>query len=84
MLLNILGEYRDLRKVFSKENATRLPPHRPWDCAIDLLPNAMPSKNRNYPLSLPENQAMEEFIEEAFTAGYIRPFTSPTAGFFFV
>ncbi|KAK3568846.1 hypothetical protein QTP86_017943 [Hemibagrus guttatus] len=69
----------------SKEKATRLPPHRPWDCAIELLPNAMSSKSQVYPHSLPENQAMEEYIKEALASGFIRSSTSPAAaGFFFV
>ncbi|KAK3555967.1 hypothetical protein QTP86_029930, partial [Hemibagrus guttatus] len=36
--------YQELQEVFSKTKATQLPPHHPWDCAIDLLPNAMPPK----------------------------------------
>ncbi|KAI3375986.1 hypothetical protein L3Q82_016516, partial [Scortum barcoo] len=28
--------YHDLREVFSKTKAMSLPPHRPWDCPIDL------------------------------------------------
>uniref|UniRef100_A0AAQ4NNK7 CCHC-type domain-containing protein n=1 Tax=Gasterosteus aculeatus aculeatus TaxID=481459 RepID=A0AAQ4NNK7_GASAC len=32
--------YRDLAAVFSKASAECLPPHRPWDCAIDLVPGA--------------------------------------------
>ncbi|KAK3556894.1 hypothetical protein QTP70_022389 [Hemibagrus guttatus] len=31
--------YAEFREVFSEERAARLPSHRPWDCAIDLLPN---------------------------------------------
>lgn len=65
--------------VFSKETASQLPPHHPWDCAIELLPNAMPPKCRVYPLSLPENKAMEDYIEEALSAGHIHPSTSPAA-----
>lgn len=30
-------EYGDLSDVFSKERAVSLPPHRPYDCAIELL-----------------------------------------------
>ncbi|KAK3523737.1 hypothetical protein QTP70_009255 [Hemibagrus guttatus] len=62
--------YKKLSEVFSKEKATHLPPHRPWDCAIELLPNAMPPKNRIYLLSLLESKAMEEYIEEALDTGY--------------
>ncbi|KAI2644950.1 Transposon Ty3-I Gag-Pol polyprotein [Labeo rohita] len=51
--------------------ASQLPPHRPWDCAIDLVPKASLPKGRIYPLSLPESQE------------YIRPSTSPAASSFF-
>ncbi|KAK3523299.1 hypothetical protein QTP86_029523 [Hemibagrus guttatus] len=77
-------EYEEYQEIFSKGRATHLLPHRPWDCAINLLPNAMPSKCRIYPLSLPESRAMEEYIEEALSAGYIRPSTSPAAAGFFL
>ncbi|KAK3571296.1 hypothetical protein QTP86_005932 [Hemibagrus guttatus] len=77
--------YQELQEVFSKTKATQLPPHRSWDCAIDLLPNAMPPKSKIYPLSRPETQAMEDYVEEALSSGFIRPSTSPAAaGFFFV
>lgn len=33
-------EYHDLAPVFSKTKALSLPPHRPYDCAIHLLPGA--------------------------------------------
>ncbi|KAL0192767.1 hypothetical protein M9458_011063, partial [Cirrhinus mrigala] len=36
-----------------------------------------------YPLSIPEQKAMEEYIEEALQQGYIRPSTSPAASSFF-
>ncbi len=34
----IPSDYMAFQDVFSKQAATKLPPHRPWDCAIDLLP----------------------------------------------
>ncbi|KAK3554259.1 hypothetical protein QTP70_020113 [Hemibagrus guttatus] len=82
---HLLQAYAEFREVFSKEKASRLPVHQPWDCAIDLLPNASPPRGRIYPLSLPESKAMEEYIEAALSAGHIQPSTSPAAaGFFFV
>ncbi|KAI2643080.1 Retrotransposon-derived protein PEG10 [Labeo rohita] len=39
-LSNVPCEYLDLKGVFSKSRAASLPPHRPYDCAIDLLPAA--------------------------------------------
>ncbi|KAK3556180.1 hypothetical protein QTP70_005583 [Hemibagrus guttatus] len=64
-------------------SASKLPPHRPWDCAIDLIPGEPVPKGRIYSLSIPEEKAMEEYIQEALTQGYIRPSTSPAASSFF-
>ncbi|KAK3531229.1 hypothetical protein QTP70_015226, partial [Hemibagrus guttatus] len=75
--------YTEFREVFCKERAARLPAHQPWDCAIDLLPNASPPRGRVYPLSLPESKTMEEYIETALAAGHIRPSMSPAAASFF-
>ncbi len=57
--------------------------HRPWDCAIDLIPGEPVSCGKIYPLSLPEQKAMEEYIGEALQQGYIRPSTSHAASSFF-
>ncbi|KAL0172449.1 hypothetical protein M9458_032760, partial [Cirrhinus mrigala] len=81
--LSIPPEYQAFQDVFSKVAATHLPPHRPWDCAIDLLPGAKLPKGRVYPLSIPERAAMEEYIQEALQQGFIRPSTSPAASSFF-
>ncbi|KAL0152330.1 hypothetical protein M9458_052053 [Cirrhinus mrigala] len=75
--------YSDFDDVFCPKRASQLPPHRPWDCAIDLVPNASLPKGRIYPLSLPESKAMEVYIREALSQGYIRPSTSPAASSFF-
>ncbi len=79
----IPSDYRAFQDVFSKQAATKLPPHRPWDCAIDLLPGHKLPKGRVYPLSIPERKAMEEYIQEALNQGYIRPSSSPAASSFF-
>jgi len=77
--------YHDLREVFNKAKATSLPPHRPYDCAINLLPGTSPPKGRLYSLSAPERKAMEEYIQDSLAAGIIRPSSSPAgARFFFV
>ena len=78
-------EYHDLEEVFSKGKAAALPPHRPYDCAIDLLPGTCPPRGRLFPLSAPERLAMEQYIQESLASGFIRPSSSPAgAGFFFV
>ncbi|XP_053319633.1 sodium-coupled monocarboxylate transporter 1-like [Spea bombifrons] len=48
--------------MFDKVRAGTLPPHRSYDCAIDLQPGAIPPKGRTYPLSVAENKAMEEYV----------------------
>ncbi|KAK3534988.1 hypothetical protein QTP70_001943 [Hemibagrus guttatus] len=75
--------YSHFRHVFCPKRASKLPPHRPWDCAIDLIPGEPVPKGRIYSLSIPEEKAMEEYIQEALTQGYIRPSTSPAASSFF-
>ncbi len=79
----IPSDYQAIQDVFSKQAATRFQPHRPWDCAIDLLPGAKLPKGRVYRLSIPERKAMEEYIKEALQQGFIRPSTSPAASSFF-
>ncbi len=84
-LMGVPPEYHDFREVFSKAKATSLPPHRPYDCAIDLLPGTSPPRGRLYSLSAPERKAMEDYINDSLAAGIIRPSSSPAgAGFFFV
>ena len=78
-------EYLDLKAVFSKSRASSLPPHRPYDCGIDLLPGTSPPRGRLYSLSRPETEAMDKYVQESLAAGIIRPSSSPAgAGFFFV
>ncbi len=84
-LSNVPSEYRDLKGVFSKSRAASLPPHCPYDCAIDLLPGTSPPKGKLYSLSAPEREAMEKYISDSLAAKIIRPSSSPAgAGFFFV
>ena len=77
-------DYHDLGPVFSKQHALSLPPHRPYDCAIDLLPGSSLPSSRLFNLSRPEREAMEVYIRDSLAAGLIRPSSSPVgAGFFF-
>ncbi|KAI2645258.1 Retrotransposon-derived protein PEG10 [Labeo rohita] len=69
--VTIPTEYSSYVDVFSKERATHLPPHRRWDCSIDLLPGARLPQGKVYPLSIPEREAMEIYIQEALKQGFI-------------
>ncbi len=58
-LSNVPEEYLDLKEVFSKSRAASLPPHRPYDCAIELVPGTVYYRGLNnitvkntYPLPL--------------------------------
>ncbi len=84
-LSNVPTEYLNLKEVFSKSRAASLPPHRPYDCAIELLPGTSPPKGKLYSLSAPEREAMKKYISDSLASGFIRPSSSPAgAGFFFV
>lgn len=84
-LSQVPPQYHHLKAVFSKRKATSLPPHRPSDCVIELLPGTCPPRGRIFSLSSPERTAMDKYIDESLSAGIIRPSTSPAgAGFFFV
>ncbi|KAL0154228.1 hypothetical protein M9458_050482 [Cirrhinus mrigala] len=48
-----------------------------------VLEDSTLPKGRVYPLSIPERQAMEEYIVEALSQGFIQPSTSPAASSFF-
>lgn len=79
----IPSEYHDLGAVFSKDQAQTLPPHRPYDCSIDLLPGAPLPTSRLYNLSRPEREAMEKYIHDSLAAGLIRSSSSPLGAVFF-
>ncbi len=81
--MDIPACYAPFRDVFCPKQASRLPPHWPWDSAIDLIPGEPVPCGKIYPLSLPEQKAMEEYVKEALDQGYIRPSSSPAASSFF-
>jgi hypothetical protein len=78
-------KYRSHNKVFSEEASHRLPLHRPWDHAIDLIPGMTIKKTGIYRLTLKEATALKDYIIEHLRKGYIRPLKSSMASpFFFV
>jgi hypothetical protein len=79
------GKYHDFKDLFDKENFDEMPPSRPWDHAIELLPNAKNLDCKIYPLSPDEQKQLDEFLDENLRTGRIRPSKSPMASpFFFV
>lgn len=77
--------YRDFLDVFSKKGAETLPPHRPYDCPIELLPGTEVPFERIFPLTEQEIGTLKVYIYENLEKGFIRLSTSPAgAGIFFV
>lgn len=60
--------YATFSDVFCPKKVSQLPSHWPWDWAIDLIPDEPVPHGKIYPLSLPEQKAMEEYIEGITTS----------------
>ena len=72
-------------RVFSKEALECLPEHRPYDHAIELVPEAKMFHSKVYPLSLNKQVKLDKFIAENLAKGYICESKSPMSlPFFFV
>ena len=72
-------EYQSFADVFSKRDADRLPPHRAYDHRIPLLENQEPSFGPIYSLSITEQAALRQYIDDNLRKGFIRPSESPAA-----
>ncbi|SJL15735.1 uncharacterized protein ARMOST_19240 [Armillaria ostoyae] len=79
-------DYRSFRDLFSKENFDELPERKPWDHAIELIPNAKSTLDcKVYPLNRNEQEQLDKFLDENLELGRITESKSPFASpFFFV
>ena len=75
----IPDRFREFSAVFSKESFDALPASKPWDHAIELVPDAKPSGCKVYPLSPSEQKELDAFLKENLESGRIRPSKSPMA-----
>ena len=75
-LSNIPSEYHKFADIFSQTKAEILPPHHPYDLKINLKESAQPPVGPIYSLSVSEQEALKEFIEENLNMGFIRPTSS--------
>ncbi|SJL18406.1 uncharacterized protein ARMOST_21995 [Armillaria ostoyae] len=80
------SDYRSFRDLFSKENFDDLPERKPWDHAIELIPNAKSTLDcKVYPLNRNEQEQLDKFLNENLDSGRIKESKSPFASpFFFV
>jgi hypothetical protein len=70
----------DFSDIFEEKDFKELPPHRPWDHAIKLLPGFEHRLDcKISPLSLDEQGQLDEFLEEQLNTGWIRASKSPMA-----
>ena len=78
-LSSVPPEYCDYADVFSKAKASELPPHRDYDLKINLEEGTSPPLGTLYLLSLVELSALQTFIDENLSTGFIRPTASSHA-----
>ncbi|SJL01318.1 uncharacterized protein ARMOST_04638 [Armillaria ostoyae] len=77
-------DYRSFRDLFSKENFDELPERKPWDHAIELVPNAKSTLDcKVYPLNRNEQEQLDKFLDENLESGRITESKSPFASLFF-
>nr|GEU72116.1 putative reverse transcriptase domain-containing protein [Tanacetum cinerariifolium] len=67
---------QDFPEVFP-EDFPGLPPARPVEFQIDLIPGAAPVARAPYRLALSEMKELSEQLQELFDKGFIRPSSSP-------
>lgn len=60
--------YHDFLDVFDKQKADTLPPHRAYDCPIELFPGAEIPFGRIFPLSEPE-LLVKDYVNENLEKG---------------
>ena len=72
-------EYHDLLVAFDRKLANALPPSRPYDHAIDLVPGKSPPAHRPYAMSQQELTVLREHLDKELAKGFIRLSRSPAA-----
>ena len=70
-------ELAHFKDVFSESSADKLPPHRPYDCQINLIKDSKLFYGPIYPLTDEESSALKEYIQENLKKGFIRKSKSP-------
>ncbi|KAF8751481.1 hypothetical protein RHS01_08151 [Rhizoctonia solani] len=75
-LADLPSQYHEFAKVFGEEEFKVLPPHREYNIAIDLLPDAKLSPGPIYSMTDAESKALKQHIDEELATGKICPSTS--------
>ena len=82
MILDVTSEYSKYLKVFSEEQANRMPPHRKWDHEIPLKdgPNTKIPPGVVYKMTREEEEALRQYLAEMLPAGKVCRSRSAAAG----
>ena len=78
-LSSVPEDYHNFADIFSKANASTLPPHRDYDLKIELEEGTTPPLGTIYSLSPVELTALWTFIDENLSTGFIQPTSSSHA-----
>ena len=60
----VLSHYHKWKSVFELKASEHFPISRPWDHAIDLIPDYKPKQFKVYPLNEKKKDSLNEFIDE--------------------
>ncbi|QRV85329.1 Retrotransposable element Tf2 protein [Ceratobasidium sp. AG-Ba] len=63
--------YSEFAKIFTEEEISPLPPHRPYDCEITLKPDAVPRHGPIYSLGPKEDEELRKTVTKQLEAGLI-------------
>lgn len=69
--------------VFEKEPSECMLLKKPWDHAINLMPDYVPQKSKLFPCSPMERDEINTFIDDQLQKGYIQPSKSPQTSLVF-
>jgi len=69
--------YLDYIEVFDEKNCDKLPPHREYNCEINLKDNSIILYGPIYPLTEAERDELKKYIKENLAKGFIRKSKSP-------
>lgn len=79
VLKQLPPEFRHHVEHFLTKNSESLPPHRPWDHKIEIMPGKQAPYFKNRPFSPAELRCVKKWIDEMLDKGFIRESTSPAA-----